>query len=131
MINEIIKGFEYNGEFLDKNDLWDLINFRGEKFEDINELKEYFNNDDLYDFINELSDSKVDIYNYDLRKWSFDNYKCIEDAVDEFGIDQKSFDFHKLIMMGQYSAYSNEFNYLKCEFLDYLDNFIELKRELF
>ena len=130
MINEIIKGFEYNGEFLDKNDLLDLINFRGGNFEDINELKDYFNNDELYDFINELSDSKIDLYNYDLRKWAVDNYACIENAVDEFGIDKKSFDFHKLIMMGQYSAYSNEFNYLKHEFLNYLDNykFVELKR---
>mgnify|MGYP000580157884 CR=1 FL=1 len=123
MINEIVKGFEYNGEFLDKNDLWDLINFRGGKFEDINELKDYFNDDDLNDFINELSDSKVDIYNYDLRKWAVDNYAYIEIAVDEFGIDQKSFDFHKLIMSGQYYAFSEEFNNLKYEFLNYLDNY--------
>ena len=128
MINEIVKGFEYNGEFLDKNDLWDLINFRGGKFEDITELKDYLNNDDLSDFINELSDSKVDVYNYDLRKWVVDNYNYIEDAVSEYGYDYHDFDFHKIIMMGQYLAFNNEFNKLKYDFVDYLDNFVELKR---
>ena len=36
--------------------------------------------DDSSDMVSELSDSKVDIYYYDLRKWSVENYNYIEDA---------------------------------------------------
>ena len=102
MINDVLKGFEYKGEFLDKNDLVDLLEFKGDNFENLENLRDYFNDDDMLDYITELSDSKVDIYNYNLRQWSVDNYNYIEDAVEEFGLDPKNFDFHKLIMMGQY-----------------------------
>jgi len=121
-LNKILRGFNYNGEFLTESNLIDLLEFSRDKFEDISELKDYLESDDISENINELSDSMVDIYYYDLRKWSVDNYNYIEDAVSEFGYDSKDFDFHKVISLAQYYAYNNEFYTLKNEFLDYLND---------
>lgn len=117
-MNKIVDKFEYTGEFLDKTDLQDLLS--GQKFRDLQELIDWLE-DDLSDMISELSDSKVDIYYYDLRKWSVDNYNYIEDAISEFGIDEKNPDYHTLISQGQYYAYSNEFYTLVHEFKDYIE----------
>lgn len=117
-MNKIIDKFEYTGEFLDKTDLQDLIS--NQKFGDFQELVDWLE-DDASDMISELADSKVDIYNYDLRKWSVDNYGYIEDAIQEFGVDTENPDFHKMIQCGQYYAYSNEFYTLVQEFKDYIE----------
>lgn len=117
-MNKIIDKFEYTGEFLDKTDLQDLLS--GQKFGDLQELIDWLE-DDASDAISELADSKVDIYYYDLRKWSVDNYNYIEDAIQEFGVDEKNPDCHKMIQMGQYYAYSNEFYTLVQEFKDYIE----------
>ena len=117
-MNKIVDNFEYTGEFLDKTDLQDLLS--DQKFGDFQELIDWLE-DDSSDIIIELSDSKVDIYYYDLRKWSVDNYNYIEDAIAEFGVDEKNTDYHKMIQMGQYLAYSNEFYTLVQEFKDYIE----------
>lgn len=117
-MNKIVDKFEYTGEFLDKTDLQDLLS--NQKFGDFQELVDWLE-DDASDIISELADSKVDIYYYDLRKWSVDNYNYIEDAISEFGVDTKNPDFHKMIQMGQYLAYSNEFYALASEFKDYIE----------
>ena len=117
-MNKIVDKFEYTGEFLDKTDLQDLIS--NQKFGDFQELVDWLE-DDASDTISELADSKVDIYYYDLRKWSVDNYNYIEDAISEFGVDTKNPDFHKMIQSGQYLAYSNEFYTLVSEFKDYIE----------
>ena len=117
-MNKIIDKFEYTGEFLDKTDLQDLLS--GQKFGDLQELIDWLE-DDSSDMVSELSDSKVDIYYYDLRKWSVDNYNYIEDAIAEFGVDEKNPDYHKMIQMGQYYAYSNEFYTLVSEFKEYIE----------
>ena len=122
-INEIIKGFDYTGEFLDKSDLTDLLS--NYNFNSKDELIDYLNDEDgnyIGDSISELSDSKIDLYNYDLRKWSVDNYNYIEDAISEFGIDTQNPDFHQMIQQGQYYAYSNEFYNLVNEFKDYIES---------
>ena len=91
----------------------------------INELlKEYkSNNDSLYriedythtpnsyicDIIGEIADSETDIYYSGLIDWlrnDSDSVESIENAVKEFGIDSKNFDFMKLIQQGQF--YQNE-----------------------
>ena len=121
-INEIIKGFEYQGEFLDKSDLEDLLS--NYDFNNKDELMDYLNDGDgnyISDTISELSDSKVDCYYYNLRQWSVDNYNYIEDAISEFGVDTKNPDFHKMIQQGQYYAYNNEFYNLASEFKDYIE----------
>ena len=117
-MNKIVDKFEYTGEFLDKTDLQDLLS--GQKFGDLQELIDWLE-DDSSDMVSELSDSKVDIYYYDLRKWSVDNYNYIEDAIAEFGVDEKNPDYHALISQGQYYAYSNEFYILVQEFKDYIE----------
>ena len=120
-ITKTIEDFNYNGYFLDKDDLIDLLSNKG--FNDFSEIIDFLNDDDnnyISDLISEYSDSKVDIYYYDLRKWSVENYGYIEDAVDEFGTGDK-FDFHKAIQMGQYLAYSQEFYEMVSEFKDYIE----------
>ena len=122
-INDIVKGFEYNGEFLDKSDLSDLLS--NYDFNNKDELLSYLNDEDgnyIGDTITELADSKIDCYYHDLRKWSVDNYNYIEDAIAEFGVDTKNPDFHKMIQQGQYYAYSNEFYTLVNEFKDYIES---------
>ena len=122
-INEIIKGFEYQGEFLDKSDLSDLLS--NYDFNTKDELIDYLNDDDgnyIGDTISELSDSKVDCYYYDLRKWAVDNYNYIEDAMSEYGVNTDKPDFHQLIQQGQYYAYNNEFYNLVYEFKDYIES---------
>ena len=121
-INEIIKGFDYNGEFLDKSDLTDLLS--NYDFNTKDEILSFLNDEDgnyISDNIMELADSKIDCYNYDLRKWSVDNYNYIEDAISEFGINTDKPDFHQMIQRGQYYAYSNEFYSLVDEFKDYIE----------
>ena len=121
-INEIVKGFDYTGEFLDKSDLSDLLS--NYDFNNKDELLSYLNDEDgnyIGDNITSLADSKIDICNYDLRKWSVDNYNYIEDAISEFGINTDKPDFHQMIQRGQYYAYSNEFYSLVDEFKDYIE----------
>lgn len=103
---KLIRQFAYKGEFLTSSNLEDLL--YGQEFNDFNELIEWLD-DDSSDIISELSDSLIDVYNYDLRQWSVDNYDYIEDAIKEFGMDSKNFDFHRVIQLGQYYAYNNEF----------------------
>ena len=119
-MNKIVDKFEYTGEFLNKTDLQDLLS--SQKFGDFQELIDWLE-DDSSDMVSELSDSKVDIYynDYNTHLLLVDNYNYIEDAISEFGIDEKNPDFHKMIQMGQYLAYSNEFYTLVQEFKDYIE----------
>lgn len=128
-INDIVKGFEYHGEFLDKSDLNDLLS--NYDFNTKDELLSYLNDDDgnyIGDNITSLADSKVDIYYHDLREWSVNNYNYIEDAMGEFGVNTDKPDFHQLIQQGQYYAYTNEFYNLVNEFKDYLES-LEFEEE--
>ena len=121
---KIIKGFKYSGEFLNSNNLEDLL--YNQQFNDLSELIDWLD-DDAGDKISELSDSMIDIYNYDLRKWSVENYDYIEEAVEEFGYDSKNFDFHKIIQLGQYYAYSNEFYAMISELKKHLQNTYKIR----
>lgn len=120
-VNKLIKDFDYKGEFLNSSNLEDLM--YGIEFSSFSELIDYLNGDDnnyISDKITELSDSMVDIYYYSLREWSVNNYNYIEDAISEFGVDTKNPDFHKMIQMGQYLAFSTEFYSMVDEFNDYI-----------
>ena len=65
--------------------------------------KHYLNQSNyICDEINEFADSNIDIYTYNLFDWAKTNYNYIEQGVAEFGIDEKNFDFIKLIQQGQY-----------------------------
>ena len=102
--------------FIDKDDVLNLIE---EKFDDddkillLKSIGRFEQAHDLYEFLDydgrlhELIDSSIDIWNYDLRKWSVDNYEYIEIALEE-GLLEGVTDFHKLIQMGQCVAAQNE-----------------------
>lgn len=51
-LNKILRGFNYNGEFLTESNLIDLLEFSRDKFEDISELKDYLESDDISENIN-------------------------------------------------------------------------------
>lgn len=102
------------------------------------EAVDYSQSGYICDIITEVSDSQINIYNYDLLEWAKDNYTYIEDALDELGTptDEKGrADFLAMIRQGQYIYYSQEFyNYLD-EFILYyaykqlIDNKIALTTE--
>lgn len=94
-----------------------------EDFKDFNDLIDFLEDDYRYisDKISERADSMVEIYNYELRKWSVNNYDWIESAADEFGIDSKNFDYHKLIQMAQYSFYQTGLNDVLIAFKKFID----------
>ena len=56
----------------------------------------------LSDLFNEYADSQVDIYYSDLFEWCKHNYEYVEEAVAEFGIDSRNFDFIEIIRSGQF-----------------------------
>lgn len=93
--------------FVDKSDVVDLME---EKLNGDERLEQAH---DLYDLLeydgslHELIDMSIDIYYFDLRKWSVDNYAYIEDAMEE-GLLEGVTDFHKLIQGGQYVAARQE-----------------------
>lgn len=73
-------------------------------FADYYELYDHL---DYSGLVNELIDSSIDIYYYDLRKWAVENYHYIDQAVEE-GLCVYVEDFHKLIQMGQYVSLSED-----------------------
>ena len=128
-LNEIINGFEYTGEFLDKSDLSDLLS--NYDFNNKDELLSFLNDEDgnyIGDTITELSDSKIDCYYHSLREWAVDNYNYIEDAISEYGVDTDNPDFHKMIQQGQFYAFNIEFYNLISDFKDYIET-LELEEE--
>ena len=66
-------------------------------FADSHELYEHLN---YSGGIDEIIDSNIDIYNYDLRKWAVENYHYIEQAMED-GFAEGVTDFHQLIQLGQ------------------------------
>ena len=102
-IAKVLDGFksDYSIELIDI-----ISNFNGQSLDELMAFIEDINDNGSID---ELIDSKIDIYNHTLREWAVDNYGYIEDAVDEFGV-QMPFDFHKVIQMGQYMQLSEDIN---------------------
>lgn len=91
-INELLKEYKSNNDLLYR-------------------IEDYINCESSYicDTISEIVDSETDIYYSDLINWlrnDSNSVESIENAVKEFGIDSKNFDFMKLIQQGQF--YQNE-----------------------
>jgi hypothetical protein len=90
-----------------KEDIRDLL------LNNIDSRDEIANSGELYDHLDyagglhEIIDSHIDIYYYDLRKWSVDNWEWIEEAIAS-GIAGGDDDFHKLIQGGQYMALNQD-----------------------
>lgn len=92
-----------------KDQIKELIEY---KEIDINEIDDSYELREELDYdgsLHELIDGMIDIYNYDLRKWSVDNYEYVEQAIDE-GLCEGTSDFHKLIQCGQYVYYTEQAN---------------------
>lgn len=93
--------------FIHKNDVLDLIEEKVQGDEIFDDAYDLF---DLLEYdgsLHELIDSSIDIYYFDLRKWSVDNWSHIEDAMEE-GLLEGVTDFHKIIQGGQYVAARQE-----------------------
>ena len=90
----------------------------------------------LSDLISEYSDNWVYIYNYDLLNWVKDNYEYVEMAISEFGIDEKNFNFFRLLQTGQYlqneeMLYSDESKIIELMTYNYLlDNEDEIEKDI-
>jgi len=110
-LREIFKDFE--GDY--KDQVIEVLEYQ--EFED---LKEWLG-DGVNDSggVDEIVDSLIDIYNYDLREWAVDNYGYIEEAIDEFGTPDK-FDYHGAIQLGQYFYYSKYVNECIDSMVEYL-----------
>lgn len=86
----------------------------------------------ICDCISELADSNVDIYNYNLLEWVRNNSEYVEQAVEEFGIDSKNFDFFGLLRQGQYlqieeELYSNLDDVLTNWIIHYIEHDLNIK----
>ena len=91
---------------LEFNERGNLMNEISENF--IDEYKHYLDSSSyICDLIGEFSDNNVDIYTSDLFDWAKYNMDYIEESVQEFGIDEKNFDFLGIIKQGQY-LYNNQ-----------------------
>ena len=90
-----------------KNEILDLIKETLVGDEEIDSSDVLF---DLLDYsgrLHEIIDSQIDIYHYDLRIWAVENWKYVEDAIEE-GICEGVNDYHKMIQAGQYIALSED-----------------------
>jgi hypothetical protein len=88
-----------------------------------------YDNGYICDIMHEIADMNTDCYNSDLLNWLSNNLAnayYIEKAVDEYGIDNKNFDFYRLIAQGQYMQnYEDLQEHLNDALLNYAFNYIE------
>lgn len=90
----------------------------------------------LSDLFNEYADSQIYIYYSDLFEWCKDNYEYVEEAVAEFGVDSKNFDFIGIIRSGQFlynerQLFEDEKEIVELMVVNYLlENEEEIEKEL-
>lgn len=88
------------------------------------------------DLLTEYADNQVSIYYDDLFEWCKYNYEYIEEAVAEFGIDERNFDFVGIIKSGQFlynerQLFEDEKEIVELMVVNYLlENEEEIEREL-
>lgn len=92
-----------------KEKIKDLIEYKKIDLTECNDSHELYEELDYDGSLHELIDNMIDVYNYDLRKWSVDNYQYVEDAIEE-GLCEGVTDFHALIQAGQYMYYREQAN---------------------
>jgi hypothetical protein len=127
-----------------KEEMKEWLEEKKEELEgEVNEISKDFASDyDLNsssyfcDLFTEYADSQVSIYTSDLFEWAKYNYEYIEEAVAEFGIDERNFDFLGVIKSGQYLQntellYQDEKEIVSLMVVNYLlENEEEIEREL-
>ena len=96
-----------------------------DSIEDAHDLYEHL---DYSGGVHEIIDSNIDIYYYDLRQWSVDNFDYIEQALAE-GLAEGVTDFHKLIQCGQYMQnVESAHDYIEELFKQYNGELFNVKR---
>ena len=93
-IKELLEEIKKDGVYFDGEDIIDLVV----------EFAEH-SNGYICDIITDVADNNIDIYNHDLWNWAKDNESYIEEAVTEYGIDERNFDLMQLFRSGQYNYY--------------------------
>lgn len=109
-VSQAIKNVKSTINFAANDFLYDVINLLEDSeltSDDVVDQYDLYNELDYDGSLHGLIDGAIDIYSYDLRKWSLDNYNFIEDAIEE-GLCEGVSDFHKLIQAGQYVANREE-----------------------
>jgi len=96
---------------LNITDIQDLIKEKQLNLSDYDDQYELRDALDYDGSLHGLIDSAIDIYYYDLRKWSVENYEHIEEAIED-GLAEGVTDFHKLIQIGQYGYLIKEADYM-------------------
>lgn len=116
-VKKVFTGFD--NDF--KDEILEVISY-GFNDNSLDELISYLS-DTINDngAIDELIDNNIDIYYYDLRKWSVDNYEYIEQYYEEFGMPDK-FDFHRSVQGGQYVYYNEFVNECINDMIDYVND---------
>ena len=85
-----------------------------------------YNSGYIDDIFKEIADSHVAIYWADLCEWAKGNSGYIDEYVAEFGIDEKNFDFFRLIQGGQYFCNLKELNQNRDDIIKlFIFNYIE------
>lgn len=78
------------------------------------QISDYLDCTDEYidEIFHEISDSNIDLYLCDLLDWIKKPFAIfyIEESVRTCGIDNKNFDFMRLIQAGQYEYYMDKIN---------------------
>lgn len=94
-IKELLEEIKKDGVYFDEEDIIDLVI----------EFSEH-SNGYICDIISSVADNNVDIYNYKLWEWAKNNESYIEEAVAEYGINERNFDLMQLFRSGQYNYYT-------------------------
>ena len=90
-----------------KNEILDLIRETVVGDEKIDSSGVLYDLLDYSGILHEIIDSHIDIYYYDLRIWAVENWKYVEEALEE-GICEGVNDYHNMIQAGQYMALSED-----------------------
>ena len=122
-IKELLEEIKKDGVYFDEEDIIDLVI----------EFAEH-SNGYICDIISSVADNNVDIYNYNLWEWAKNNEYYIEEAVKNYGIDERNFDLIRLFKYGQFeyyiqAIYSNLADFIKYSIL-YNINAEEISEEI-
>lgn len=107
-IKELLEKIKEDGVYFDEEDIIDLVV----------EFAEH-SNGYICDIISSVADNNVDIYNYKLWEWAKNNESYIEEAVAEYGIDERNFDLMQLFRSGQYNYYTQAIYSNLADFIKY------------
>jgi|GEM_PF-2590234 len=109
----------------------DLLNLFAQYYDDDEiETLDFHNVKERLDYsggLHELIDRKIEIYNYELRKWAVENYQYVEDAISE-GLSDGT-DFHQSIQSGQYLSYSQQLDKDLGQLVDDINEIVEAEIE--